>query len=73
MRGVYNHLMAVFFFLFIFSQVVEQMLPVYTSQRSLYEAREMPSKTYSWQVFLAANVLVEMAWNSVSKHFSCSP
>lgn len=36
----------------------------------MYEARERPSKAYSWQAFLAANILVEMAWNSVRAFLS---
>lgn len=56
----------VFLFLTIFGQVVEQILPIFCQQRELYEARERPSKSYSWQSFMFANLLVEIAWNSVS-------
>lgn len=56
----------VFLFLTIFSQIIDQMMPSFVEQRTLYEAREQPSKTYSWQSFLFANIVVEMAWNSVS-------
>lgn len=55
----------VFIFLTVFSQVVEQIMPVFVLQRTMYEARERPSKAYSWMAFLIANILVEMAWNSV--------
>lgn len=58
-------MLATYIFLFIFSQVVEQILPMFVSQRTLYEARERPSKAYSWIVFLAANITVEVVWNSV--------
>lgn len=58
-------MLATYIFLFIFSQVVEQILPMFVSQRTLYEARERPAKAYSWVVFLAANIIVELAWNSV--------
>lgn len=56
----------VFLFLTIFGQVVEQILPIFCQQRELYEARERPSKSYSWQSFMFANLVVELAWNSVS-------
>lgn len=56
----------VFLFLTIFSQIIDQMMPSFVEQRTLYEAREQPSKTYCWQSFLFANIVVEMAWNSVS-------
>lgn len=55
----------VFIFLTVFSQLVDQMMPVFVSQRTMYEARERPSKAYSWVAFLGANMLVEAAWNSV--------
>lgn len=55
----------VFILITIFGNLVEQMMPVFVSQRTLYEARERPSKAYSWQAFLGANILVELAWNSV--------
>ena len=56
----------VFIFITIFAQVVEQIMPMFVSQRTLYEARERPSKSYSWVAFLLANITVELAWNSVS-------
>jgi len=47
----------------VFGQIVEQVLPEFVSQRSLYEVRERPSKTYSWTVFLIANIIVESCVN----------
>ncbi|CAG8032130.1 unnamed protein product [Penicillium salamii] len=64
-RGLFNQMLATYIFLFIFSQVVEQILPMFVSQRTLYEARERPAKAYSWVVFLAGNIIVELAWNSL--------
>ena len=69
-RGLFNQMLATFIFLFIFSQVVEQILPMFVSQRTLYEARERPAKAYSWIVFLAGNMIVELAWNSVSHNLA---
>lgn len=45
--------------------MVNQIMPVFESQRELYEARERPSKTYSWKAFMTAVIFVEIAWNSV--------
>jgi ABC-type multidrug transport system permease subunit len=56
----------VFIFLTIFGSTMEQMMPTFCDQRTLYEARERPSKSYSWQAFMIANIGVEIAWNSVS-------
>ncbi|KAK1148199.1 Multidrug resistance protein [Aspergillus melleus] len=68
--GLQNQLFGVFIFLTIFSQLVDQILPVFVSQRTMYEARERPSKSYSWVAFICANMLVEAFWNSVFSLFS---
>lgn len=47
----------------IFSQLVQQIMPNFVTQRSLYESRERPSKTYSWKIFILSNVVVEIPWN----------
>ncbi|TDZ22045.1 ZEB2-regulated ABC transporter 1 [Colletotrichum orbiculare MAFF 240422] len=69
-RGLQNQMFGVYIFLFIFLQMVQQMMPVFVSQRVLYEARERPAKAYSWEAFLAANIMVELAWNSLMAVFS---
>jgi ATP-binding cassette subfamily G (WHITE) protein 2 (PDR) len=50
-------------------------MPNFVVQRSLYEARERPSKTYSWKVFILSNIVAEIPWSrtctsSVSMDFS---
>lgn len=37
-------------------------MPLFVTQRSLYEVRERPSKAYSWKAFLIANIFVEIPW-----------
>ncbi|KZL63583.1 abc-2 type transporter [Colletotrichum incanum] len=69
-RGLQNQMFGVYIFLFIFSQIVQQIMPVFVSQRTMYEARERPAKSYSWKAFMAANVIVEMFWNSIMAVFS---
>ena len=46
----------------IFTTLVQQIMPRFVIQRSLYEVREQPSKAYSWKAFLLANVIVEIPW-----------
>lgn len=55
----------IFALLAIFTQIVEQTIPFFVTQRSLYEVRERPSKTYSWKAFIVANLVVEIPWNTV--------
>ncbi|GKT46795.1 ZEB2-regulated ABC transporter 1 [Colletotrichum spaethianum] len=64
-RGLQNQTFGVFIFITMFTQVAQQIMPIFVSQRTMYEARERPSKAYSWTAFLFANILVEMVWNSL--------
>ncbi|KAH8748816.1 Pyoverdine/dityrosine biosynthesis protein-domain-containing protein [Hyaloscypha sp. PMI_1271] len=64
--GLQNQMYAIFMLLVIFTNVCSQIMPHYVTQRTLYEARESPSKTYSWKVFVLSNMLVEIPWNSLS-------
>jgi ATP-binding cassette subfamily G (WHITE) protein 2 (PDR) len=56
---------AVFMMMTVFGNLVQQIMPQFVTQRSLYEVRERPSKTYSWQSFIVANIFVEIPWNSL--------
>ncbi|KAK6075343.1 ABC-2 type transporter [Seiridium cupressi] len=62
LAGMQTVVFASFMLTTIFSSVVQGIQPVFVTQRSLYEVRERPSKAYSWQVFLIANVVVEIPW-----------
>lgn len=43
----------------------QQTLPHFVVQRSLYEVRERPSKTYGWQYFMLAQIIIEIFYNSL--------
>ncbi|MBE3046671.1 ABC transporter permease, partial [Candidatus Bathyarchaeota archaeon] len=55
-----NIIFGVFMVTTVFSTLVQQIQPVFVTQRALYEVRERPSKAYSWQAFLLANIFVEV-------------
>ncbi|KAI8649633.1 ABC transporter CDR4 [Fusarium keratoplasticum] len=61
-QGFQNALFSVFLLCTIFSTLVNQVMPKFVSQRSLYEVRERPSRVYSWKVFILSQVLVEIPW-----------
>lgn len=63
-QGLTNQMLSIFMIFTLFSNVSQQIMPHFVLQRSLYEARERPSKTYSWQVFLISNILIELPWNA---------
>lgn len=63
MQGLQNQMFAIFMLLIIFPNLVQQMMPHFVTQRSLYEVRERPSKVYSWKAFILASIAVELPWN----------
>ncbi|AQZ16701.1 (ZYRO0D11858g) [Zygosaccharomyces parabailii] len=63
MQGLQNQMLAIFMFTVIFNAILEQYLPNYVEQRDLYEARERPSRTFSWFAFIVSQILVEAPWN----------
>ncbi|PHH82186.1 hypothetical protein CDD82_6744 [Ophiocordyceps australis] len=64
--GTQDVIFSVFMITAIFSTLVQQIHPLFILQRSLYEVRERPSKTYSWKAFIIANVTVEMPWMALT-------
>lgn len=64
-QGLQNQMFAIFNLYTIFGQIVQQSMPQFVIQRSLYEARERPSKVYSWKVFIVSQILVELPWNGL--------
>ncbi|GAD98247.1 ABC transporter [Paecilomyces variotii No. 5] len=69
LQGLQNQMFSIFMLMTIFGNLVQQIMPNFCTQRSLYEARERPSKTYSWQSFMTANILVELPWNTLMAVF----
>ena len=65
-QGLQNQLFGIFMLLTLFSQLVQQLMPNFVIARSLYEARERPSKTYSWKAFMLSNTIVELPWALLS-------
>ncbi|PHH60547.1 hypothetical protein CDD81_1552 [Ophiocordyceps australis] len=64
--GTQTVIFSVFMITAIFSTLVQQIQPLFITQRSLYEVRERPSKAYSWRAFIIANVFVEMPWMTLT-------
>lgn len=65
-QGLQNQMFSVFMFLVVITTLIQQYLPHYIAQRSLYEVRERPSKTFSWVAFILAQITVEIPWNIVA-------
>ncbi|KAL2258872.1 hypothetical protein VTK26DRAFT_7643 [Humicola hyalothermophila] len=60
--GMRDVVFAVFMVTTIFTTLVQQIQPLFITQRSLYEVRERPSRVYSWKAFLLANIIVEVPY-----------
>ncbi|EPE03872.1 hypothetical protein F503_01762 [Ophiostoma piceae UAMH 11346] len=64
-QGFQNQMFSIFNLLTVFGQLVQQTMPHFVVQRSLYEVRERPSKVYSWKVFMLSQIVVELPWNTL--------
>ncbi|KAL4929759.1 ABC-2 type transporter-domain-containing protein [Aspergillus undulatus] len=62
-HGLQNQMFSIFMLMTIFGNLVQQIMPNFVTQRAIYEVRERPSKMYSWRVFMASNIIVELPWN----------
>jgi ATP-binding cassette subfamily G (WHITE) protein 2 (SNQ2) len=58
-----NKVFAIFMSLVVSSPLAQQLQPVFFKFRSLYEAREKPSKMYSWSIMVFSCLLVEVPFN----------
>ncbi|KAJ0415291.1 ABC-2 type transporter-domain-containing protein [Aspergillus carlsbadensis] len=64
-QGFQNALFNIFLLCTIFGTMVNQIMPKFVMQRSLYEVRERPSRVYGWKVFIISQMLVEVPWQLV--------
>ena len=64
-QGLQNQMFAIFNLLTVFGQLVQQTMPHFVIQRSLYEVRERPSNVYGWRVFMLSQIIVELPWNTL--------
>jgi len=62
-QGLQNQMFSIFMLMTIFGNLVQQIMPNFLIQRSIFEVRERHSKMYSWRVFMASNIIVELPWN----------
>jgi ABC-type multidrug transport system permease subunit len=62
LQGTQNIMFSLFMICAIFSSLVQQIMPLFVTQRALYEVRERPSKTYSWKAFILSNIAVEIPY-----------
>lgn len=61
--GMQNRLFSVFMTLTVAPPLIQQLQPRFIGFRDLFEARERPSKLYSWVIFVVAAFIVEIPWS----------
>ncbi|KAK8129110.1 abc transporter cdr4 [Apiospora sp. TS-2023a] len=66
MQSFIDFLFSIFLISQLFSTLDQQIIPRLADGRSLFDAREKRSKSYSWTVFLAANIAIEVFWQTVA-------
>ncbi|KAL6943216.1 ATP-binding cassette multidrug transporter pdr5 [Hanseniaspora osmophila] len=66
LQGLQNQMLSIFMFCVIFNPYLQQYMPIYISQREMYEARERPARTFSWIAFMLAQITVEVPYNFVA-------
>lgn len=64
-QGLQNQMFSIFELMTIIPQLVQQIMPLFVTQRDLFEVRERPGKTYSWITFLLSNIVAEIAWGAL--------
>jgi ATP-binding cassette subfamily G (WHITE) protein 2 (PDR) len=64
-QGLSNQMLSVFASVVVLNPLVNQILPSFVYQRSLYETRERPSKTFGWLSFVLAQITAEIPWHAL--------
>lgn len=62
LQGMQDLMFSVFMFTVCLNPMMNGFVSVFAVQRDLFEARERPSKIYSWKIFLLASLTAEIPW-----------
>ncbi|RAK97174.1 uncharacterized protein BO80DRAFT_428515 [Aspergillus ibericus CBS 121593] len=65
LQGLQTVIYSIFMLCSLFPSLVQQIMPLFITQRDLYEVRERPSKAYSWKAFIMANIIVEIPYQII--------
>ncbi|CAG1980250.1 unnamed protein product [Fusarium graminearum] len=63
--GTQNAIFSILMVCAMFSSLVQQIMPKFIMQRTIYEVREKHSNMYSWVVLIFANILVEIPYHII--------
>ncbi|KAF4434587.1 putative ABC1 transport protein [Fusarium austroafricanum] len=63
--GVQNSIFSILMVCAMFSSLVQQIMPKFVMQRTIYQVREQYSNMYSWVVLILVNILVEIPYHII--------
>ncbi|CAI5759590.1 unnamed protein product [Candida verbasci] len=69
-QGLQNQMLSIFMIFVVMTTLAQQYVPLFVSQRDLYEARERPSKAFSWIAFIASQITAEVPYQIVAAAIS---
>ena len=64
-QGLQDQIFSIFLLMIIFSNLTQLIIEKFVHNRALFEARERPSKIYSWRVFLFSTIIAELPSQTV--------
>jgi ATP-binding cassette, subfamily G (WHITE), member 2, PDR len=64
-QGITNLLFSTFLVTQLFSAINQAIIPHLIDRRTLFEARERDSRIYSWVIYITANILAELFWQTL--------
>ncbi|CAK9441277.1 uncharacterized protein LODBEIA_P51460 [Lodderomyces beijingensis] len=70
MQGLQNQMLSIFMLFVVMTTLSQQYVPMFVTQRDLYEAREAPAKTFSWFAFILAQITAELPYQIVAASIS---
>ncbi|KIY47084.1 pleiotropic drug resistance ABC transporter [Fistulina hepatica ATCC 64428] len=72
-QGTQNKLFSMFMSMIISVPLAQQLQTVFLNMRSVYEARERPSRMYSWTALVTSQIVVAIPWNMLGStlYFLC--
>lgn len=65
LQGLQSQFFAIFTFFTTLSNLMQQIVAQFLERRALFEAREGPSKTFSWAAFITSAVIVEATYQCI--------
>lgn len=66
LRGLSNQLFCVMLFTNVSTSMLQQTVPHFLHHRGLFEARERPSKIFSWFPWIMAQITAEFPWQLIT-------